>query len=79
MPMNDAILYLLTELKRKGGSAKDKELYENVKKLLEYSDGDISLNEFNKLLMTLEVRGFIKVDHIKKNLRIIYLVRNTNK
>lgn len=77
MPMNDAILYLLTELKRKGGSAKDKELYENVKKLLEHSNGDISFSEFNKLLMILEVRGFIKVDHIKKNLRMVYLIKNS--
>ncbi|RLE59242.1 MAG: hypothetical protein DRJ35_06175 [Thermoprotei archaeon] len=77
MPMNDAILYLLTELKRKGGTAKDKELYENVKKLLEHSNGDISFSEFNKLLMILEVRGFIKVDHIKKNLRMVYLIKNS--
>ena len=78
MPMNDAILYLLTELKRKGGSAKDRELYENVKKLVEYRNGDLSFKEFNKILMLLEVRGFIRVDSIKKNLRMVYLTKNSN-
>ncbi len=74
--MNTALLYLLTELKRRGGSARDKELFEYVKKHLEYMGKDISKTEFVKALMTLEVRGFIRVEHIKKNTWMVYLVKD---
>jgi len=73
--LNDALLHLLTELKRQGGKVRDRELYENVKKLVEQSGGDISRTEFNKLLMMLEVRGYIRVEQIRKNSRMIYLAK----
>ena len=73
--LNDALLHLLTELKRQGGKVRDRELYENVKKLIEQSGGDISRTEFNKLLMMLEVRGYIRVEQIRKNSRMIYLAK----
>ena len=75
MALNDALLHLLTELKRQGGKVRDRELYENVKKLVEQSGGDISRTEFNKLLMMLEVRGYIRVEQIRKNSRMIYLAK----
>lgn len=73
--MNDAFIYILTVLKNHGGKLRDRELYENVKQLLEQEGVDLSRSQFNKLLMVLEVRGFIKVDQIKKNTRMVYLAR----
>jgi len=73
--LNDAYIYILTVLKNHGGKLRDRELYENVKQLLEHEGSDISRSQFNKFLMVLEIRGFLKVEHIKKNTRMVYLAR----
>ncbi len=69
-------IVILAELKRRGGSARDRELYESVKKIVESMNNDISISQFNRFLMILEIRGFIRVEQIKKNTRMIYMLKN---
>lgn len=65
---------IILELKRRKGSARDKDLYEAVKQILSSMSGDISFSQFNKMLMTLELRGLIRVEPLKKNVRTVYLM-----
>jgi hypothetical protein len=61
---------ILTELLRKGATT-ERELYESVKKAVESMGGEVSRSEFTKLLMTLELRGYIRVEGTR---RIVQLV-----
>ncbi|HDI32054.1 MAG TPA: hypothetical protein ENF80_04465 [Thermofilum sp.] len=70
---------ILAELARQKGALRDKELYENIKKLASSFNEDISQGRFRKALMMLEIRGYIRVESIKKSSRIVYLVRDLNK
>lgn len=72
---NEAILFVLSELKRNNGTLNDKDLYENVNKALKYVGQEISPKEFNKLLLILETRGYIRVEGSRKNMRIIKLLK----
>lgn len=66
-------IIIILELKRRKGSARDKDLYEAVKQILSSMSGDISFSQFNKMLMILELRGLIRVVPLKKNVRTVYL------
>jgi len=70
---------VIAELIRARGTLIDKELYENVRNALNTFDMDISRKDFNKLLMTLELRGYIRVEGIKKEARIVHLVKVPSK
>ena len=59
---------ILEYLASKGGSEQDKKLYQYVRK----KAGDISLSEFNKALMVLELRGLVRVESLRKGLRMVY-------
>jgi hypothetical protein len=61
---------ILAELLRKGATT-ERELYESVKKAVESMGGEVSRSEFTKLLMTLELRGYIRVEGTR---RIVQLV-----
>jgi len=61
---------LWEELKRRGGIAKDSELFKILR-----SRYDISRREYNKLLMMMELRGYIHVEYLKKNERLIRALR----
>lgn len=61
---------ILSELMRRG-TLTEKELYESVKKIVESMGGEIKRSEFNKLLMTLELRGFIRVEGTKKIVELV--------
>ena len=68
---NLPLTFLIVELlKRKNEPVKDIELFNMLKSMVP----DVSFAEFNKALMTLEIRGVIEVDLIKKNLRTIRLI-----
>ncbi len=73
--MTPVAVILLSELSRLKGSATDRELYENVKKAAEAVGIEISRSDFTKLLMSLELRGYIRVEGIKKNSRMVHLVK----
>lgn len=72
--ISEAVLFILSELKRNNGSMNDKELFENVNRDLKYVGMEISFKEFNKLLLVLETRGYIRVEGSKKNLRVVRLL-----
>ncbi len=57
-------------LEAKGGSATDREILEYLRK--EY---DISKNEFQHIIMSLEIEGFISARPIKEDAKIIVLKR----
>lgn len=64
------LMYLITEiLRRKGSVVREQELYNALRSVRPST----SFSEFNKALMTLEVRGVIEVDIAKRNTRIIKL------
>jgi len=65
-------IFILRELRKNNGTLTDKELYRIVRKI--YNE-NLSFSEFNKMLMTLEIRGKIIVEPLKRNLRIIRLAR----
>ena len=68
-------ILVMSELKRMGGTAKDRDLFENVRKLCEALNGqDLSFSRFNKVLMSLELKGFVRVESIKRGYRMVYLV-----
>ncbi|MCC6004785.1 MAG: hypothetical protein LM590_10640 [Thermofilum sp.] len=71
----EAVLFILSELKRNNGTSNDRDLFESVNKALKYVGQDISPKEFNKLLLVLETRGFIRVEGSRKNMRIVRLVK----
>jgi Cdc6-like AAA superfamily ATPase len=72
---NEAVLFVLSELKRNNGTLNDKDLYENVNKALKYVGQEMSPKEFSKLLLILETRGYIRVEGSRKNMRIIKLLK----
>ncbi len=57
-------------LETKGGSATDRELFEYLRKIF-----DISRNEFQHIIMSLEIEGFISARSIKEDSKIIVLKR----
>ncbi|MDW8004891.1 MAG: hypothetical protein RMI04_08795 [Thermofilaceae archaeon] len=61
---------ILAELLRRGATT-ERELYESVKKALEPYGIDISRSEFSKLIMTLELRGYIRVEGARKIVQLI--------
>ena len=67
---------IVMELERRRGTAKDRELFEAVKHILSSFNGDISFSQFNKALMTLELQGIVRVEPLRKNVRIVYLVKS---
>ncbi len=70
--------FILAELIRMNGMARDKDLYESLKKIYEGINKEFSLSIYNKALMKLEIRGFIRVESIKRGSRMVYLVKNLN-
>ncbi len=65
---------IVMELERRRGTAKDRDLYEAVKQILSSFNSDISFSQFNKALMALELQGVIRVEPLRKNVRMVYLV-----
>ena len=68
MPVHHLII---AELIRKGAMP-EKDLYESVRRIVEGSGGELPRSQFLKLLMTLELRGFIKIEGTR---RIVQLVK----
>ncbi len=66
-PLDVIILEILSS---KGGTITDKNLYDAVRTLRP----DLSMNEFNKALLRLEIKGYISVATVKKNLRNVILL-----
>ena len=64
---------IVEELERRGGSAKDVDLY---KVLREKYGGSLSYSEFLHELMKLEMQGIIYVSVLKENLRNVELLRS---
>jgi len=60
---------IVEELERRGGSAKDIDIYHSLR-----DKYDISFSEFLKELMKLEMHGVIRVEVLKENLRNVELV-----
>jgi len=56
-------------LKRRGSPMSDKELYNELTRILGV---EVSMRDFNKALMVLEIRKVIYVENIKRNLRLIH-------
>ncbi len=61
---------IVDELERRGGSAKDVDLYKALRGKI-----DITFAEFLRELMRLEMHGVVYVSVLKENLRNIELVR----
>ena len=68
MPLEEIIIDLL---KRRGGIAKDRELYTMLKAML----GDISPREMMRALLKLELNDVVRVSTIKRNLKSVTLIR----
>lgn len=66
-PVYTAIIELL---ERKQGASTDSELLKALKDMY----GDLSLNEFNKALMKLEIGGLIHVSSLTKTKRRVELI-----
>lgn len=62
---------IIEELERKGGNAKDVELYRALRERYE----DLSYTDFLKALMVLEMQGLIYVATAKEDLRIVKLLK----
>ncbi len=60
---------IVEELERRGGSAKDIDIYRALR-----DKYDLSFSEFLKELMKLEMHGVIRVEVLKENLRNIELI-----
>ena len=60
---------LVELLQKKRGASIDVELYKALKK----DDSDLSIKEFNKTLMMLEIEGVINVSSLTKNKRHVEL------
>ena len=54
------------ELKRRGGIAKDRELYEIMR-----SRFNMSKKDYDRMLMILELRGYIHVEVLRKDERVV--------
>ncbi|MBP1357990.1 MAG: hypothetical protein JZD40_05845 [Sulfolobus sp.] len=62
---------ILETLKKINKPIKDDDLFKEVKRQVNY---EISINDFLKALMILEMRGYISVSLIKENVRmVVYL------
>ena len=63
------LYYVILEiLKKRNAPITDEDLYNEVKKSVNY---EISFSDFLKALMRLEIRGFITVTLIRENVRMI--------
>ncbi len=60
---------ILDEIARHGGRITDLELYKIIREEYKY---DISLAELHKVLMALELRGFIVVNRVKREFSIMF-------
>ena len=60
---------IVEELERRGGSAKDIDIYRALR-----DKYDLSFSEFLKELMKLEMHGIIRVEVLKENLRNVELI-----
>ncbi len=60
---------IVEELERRGGSAKDIDIYRSLR-----DKYDLSFSEFLKELMKLEMHGVIRVEVLKENLRNVELI-----
>ncbi|MEM1667376.1 MAG: hypothetical protein QXE91_00970 [Thermofilaceae archaeon] len=69
--MTSILHVILVELLKKG-TITEKDLYESVRKSVENAGGELPRSEFLKLLMTLELRGYVKVEGTR---RVVQLVR----
>lgn len=69
--MTPTLHVILVELLKKG-TVTEKDLYESVRRAIENAGGELSRSQFLKLLMTLELRGYIKVEGTR---RVVQLVR----
>lgn len=64
-------IMIIEVLKRKGSVMTDRDLHNELSKLLGY---EVPLKDFNKALMVLEIRKVVYVETIKKDLRLIHLL-----
>ncbi len=62
-------IMIIEILKKRRNSIRDKELYNELVKLIGH---EISEKDFNRALMILEIRKMIYVETIKKDLRLIH-------
>jgi len=62
---------IVEELERRGGSAKDVDLYKALR-----SKYDLTFAEFLRELMRLEMQGVVYVSVLKENLRNVELLRS---
>ncbi|ABM81192.1 hypothetical protein [Hyperthermus butylicus] len=60
---------IVEELERRGGNAKDIELYRAIRDKF-----DVTFSEFLRALMKLEMQGIIYVNVLKENLRNVELI-----
>jgi len=67
IPLHYAIV---EELERRGGSAKDVELYRALRSRME-----VTFSEFLHALMKLEMQGLVYVSVLRENLRNVELLR----
>ncbi len=65
-------LLIVAELLRRG-ALPEKDLYESVRRAVESVGGELTRNEFLKALMTLELRGYVRVEGAR---RIVQLVKS---
>ncbi len=72
MPWRSTPLYnfIVEYLKMRGGTVKDKELYEVLRQVY-----GVSYDEMLKALMALEVRGLVEVSLIKEDTRKVSLTK----
>ncbi|MEM4699327.1 MAG: hypothetical protein QXT74_00010 [Candidatus Nezhaarchaeales archaeon] len=68
VPIEEVIVDLL---RRKGGVAKEKELYVMLKSVL----GDISQRELDKALLKLELHDILRVTSAKRGVRLVTLIK----
>lgn len=68
VPIEEVIVDLL---RRKGGIAKEKELYIMLKTVL----GDVSQRELDKALLKLELHDILRVTSAKKGVRLVTLIK----
>ncbi len=63
---------IIEELERRGGSAKDIDLFKALRERYK----DLSYSDFLKELMKLEIQGLIYVSTLKENLRNVELLKS---
>jgi len=62
-------ILIVDVLRRRGSSMSDKELLNELTRIL---GTEVSMKDFNKALMVLEIRKVVYVENIKKNLRLVH-------